>query len=109
MVDGVGEHSPQPGAGAVFDACPAPGRRHVLAGEPAAQDVDGRDFGPVDRGDVAEVGHAGPAVRQHLRCGFVDLAMPDGGAAEHLLDGHVQAARPGEQGSDSHSPYPVNP
>jgi hypothetical protein len=73
-----------------------PSGAYVLARESETEDVDSRHVSPVDLGDVPKVGYVGVSVGQNFGCGFVDLAVPHHRAAEHMLDGHVEAAGPGE-------------
>ena len=88
---------PQPGAGAGREAGALADRGDVLAGEPAADHVDGLDLPPVDLGDVAEVGDAGPVMREDAGRGGVELGEPGRASAEDALDGEVEAAVPREQ------------
>jgi hypothetical protein len=74
-----------------------------LAGEPAGDHVDAAERRPVCGGDVAEVGHARAAVRQHAGGGGVDLGVRDHLGAEQAGDGHVQSAVPAEQGQQAGS------
>ena len=74
--------------------------RDVLAGEAAAQHLDGFDIAPADRGDVAEVRGLGPVVGEDAGDGLVELGKPDRAAAGVVFDGEVQAAVAAEQRSD---------
>lgn len=91
---------PQAGAGAGFQAGHLPDRGDVLAGEPAAEHVDGLHLAPVDGRDVAEVGGAGPVVGEDAGDGLVDFGELDGAGVEDFLDGEVEAAVAGEQRPD---------
>ena len=51
--------------------------RHVLAGEPAREDIHGCHVRPVNLRDVAKVGDVRPVVREDARCGWVYLTVPD--------------------------------
>lgn len=83
-----------------MEAGHAPHGGHVLAGEPAADHIDGLNLAPVDRGDVTQVRHARPVVREYARRGRVELGEPHRFAVEHFLDGEVEAAVAGEQRPD---------
>jgi hypothetical protein len=82
------------------------GHAHVLAREPATQDVDRLDLVPVDLGDVAVIRDGRPVVGEDLRRGVVDLAEPGRLGAEHFGYRHVQAAIACEQSAALH---PVSP
>src|SRR5690606_14918910 len=71
--------------------------RHVLTGESAGDNVYGLDLGPVGGSNVSEVGDLGPVVGEDLRRCGVELAVPGDGAADGLLDAHVEAAIVTEQ------------
>ena len=92
---------PEATAGPFGDAAAEAGGADVLAGKPAGEDVDRLDVGPVDGGDVAEVGDAGPVLLEHLGGVGVELGVPDGVSAVDLLDGEVEPAVAGEQRADS--------
>lgn len=64
-----------------------------LAWIPATQHLNRFDGRPINFGDVPEVGHIGEPVRQHLRRCRVYLGMPSDLAAEHALNGTVEARR----------------
>jgi len=70
----------------------AAGVGDVLAGEPAGEDVDLFHLREVDGGDVAVVGDVGPVVVEDLGRVGVELDMPRDGAADSLLDAHVESA-----------------
>jgi hypothetical protein len=97
VVDGVGHPGPQSGAGAGAEALAGASVGHVLAGEPAGEDVHGFDLGPVDGGDVAEVGDVGVAVGEDPARPGVDLGHPCGAAAEDGLGAELKASVPGEE------------
>jgi hypothetical protein len=78
-----------------------PASEIILAGEPGGEDVDRRDRGPVDGADVAEVGDAAEAVGQDGAGVPVDLGVPGELSTENGLDGDVEAAVAGAQGSDA--------
>jgi hypothetical protein len=101
LVDGVGELGPQPAAGVGPDAAALAGSGHVLTRETAGQHVHGLDGGPVDGGDVAEVGHVGVAVGEDLAGAGVDLGVPGDGATEDGLDALLEAAVAGEETADA--------
>ncbi|ORL77813.1 hypothetical protein A5N75_08255 [Prescottella equi] len=58
-----------------------------LAGVAASEDVDGRDGGPVDLGDIVEVRHAGPVVLEDRGRGRLVLAVPGDDTVERLERG----------------------
>lgn len=106
-------------ANSVSDACPQvavdtgdagtfAGVGDVLAGEACGEDVDGWHVGPVDGADVPEVGHVGPVVGADGGGMPVGFGVPGELAAEHQLDGHVEAAVSGAQGSDARCGSVVN-
>jgi hypothetical protein len=97
VVDGVGHPGPQPGAGAGAEALAGAGVGHVLAGKPSRKDVHGLDLGPVDGGDVAEVGDVGVAVSEDPARPRVDFGHPCGRAAEDGLRADLKPAVPGEE------------
>jgi hypothetical protein len=84
----------------IFGSFPEAGVGEGLAGVAAAEDVDGFDGGPVDGGDVAEVGDLRPVVGEDLVGAGVDVGDPCGGAAEHGLYGGVESAVAGADGAD---------
>jgi hypothetical protein len=111
VLDGGGHVRPEAGAVAVGHAAAHAGEADVLAWEAAGEDVDRAVLieggGPVDGGDVAKVGYAGPVVGEDpggvLGVGLAGLAgrlvlgVPGHGAAEDFEDGQVQAAHSGEK------------
>lgn len=107
--DGVGEVGPQARPRSLPEACPASGRRHVLAGKASAQNVDRLDLGPIHLGDVAEVGRTWALVFEDLNGGRIDLGVPRDLGVEHHGDGNIEHAHATEQGADLHQlvPYPV--
>jgi hypothetical protein len=88
------------------EAEPLAGEAHVLAREPRGQDHPGpvgadevTELGvladervPVNRGDVAEVGHRRPVMREHLRRCRLPLDMRDDLAADDGLHALVKTA-----------------
>ena len=74
----------------------AAGHAERLARVPAGDDVDAGHGGPVDGGDVAQVGGVGESVREHLAGAGVDLGHPRGAGAESFLDGHIERAETGK-------------
>ena len=92
---------PQVGAGAFGHSGASAGRRDVLAWRPSVDDVDGLHLRPVHGRDVAQVGDAGEAVSEDegrvadqraLLVALLDVGHPRGAAAEHFLNGAVEAA-----------------
>ncbi|GAA5056324.1 hypothetical protein GCM10023336_28960 [Streptomyces similanensis] len=77
------------------------GEAERLARVAADQDIDGLHGGPVDGGQVAEVGGVGVVVGEDARRAGVGVGHPREGPAEHLLYGHVQPAVSGAQGPDA--------
>jgi hypothetical protein len=75
-VDCFGELGPQAGAGAVLHARAEAGEGHVLAREPAREDVDRLDGRPVDGGDVAVVRGRRVVVGEDLGRRGVELDVP---------------------------------
>jgi hypothetical protein len=80
---------------------PLAGGGERLAGVAAAHDVDGLDVLPPGGGEVTDVRCGRPAVGENLVRAGVDVGHPRGGAAEDLLDGHVEAAVAGAEGTDA--------
>lgn len=101
-VDGFDVLGPQAGAGAVLHAAACAREGHVLAGEPAGEDVDVGRGAPVDLGDVAVVRHVGEMVREHPGRGGVELAEPRGVRPEDVIDGHPETTDTGEQLTGPH-------
>jgi hypothetical protein len=99
--DGFAHGDPEVGAGAFGHAGAASGVGEVLAGGAAGEDVDGLDLGPVDGGDVADVGDAGETVLEDLEGALVDLAVPGEVGVDDLLDAHAEAAVAGEELADA--------
>jgi len=93
-------HSPERVPGAGCQAGAFADRRDVLTGEPSAQHVDRRGAAPVDGGDVAQVGDAGPVVGEDAGHGRVELGEPHGAGVEDLLHREVEPAVAGEQRPD---------
>jgi hypothetical protein len=79
---------------------PQAGDAERLAWVAAAQDIHGRDGGPVGDGDVAEVGHVGVVVGEDRGGARVGVGDPCEVSAEYLLYGHVEAAVSGAQAAD---------
>jgi hypothetical protein len=102
----VGDVGPQmPFVGGAF-AVPCEGER--LTGPAAAEDVDGFDRGPVDGGDVAEVGDSGEPGGEHFRRGRVGFDVPDDFGVEDGSDGQIQTADPGEKRPDPDGHVPTS-
>jgi len=99
VANGVGDRSPEAGAGA-GDAFAFAGIGDVLAGEAGGDDVDRRDRGPVDGADVAEVVHAGEAVGEDGSGVPVGFGVPGEVSAEDGVHGEVEAAVSGAQRPD---------
>jgi hypothetical protein len=72
-----------------------------LAWKPPGDDVDRLDDGPVDGGDVAEVGDAGMMGGEDLARRRVDLRVPRQLATQDRLHREVQPAVTGEQRPDA--------
>lgn len=98
-------HSPE----RVAELSPArrPATETSLTGEARRQDAHPGDAGPVDEGDVAEVGHPRPVAGQDARGARIDFRVPGQGAAQGGLDPEVQAAVARAEGADQWSPYGV--
>jgi hypothetical protein len=106
----AGDVGPQARPRALGDARAQTGEAHVLARETGRQHVDGavqgEDRDPLNERDVAEVGHVGPVLREDARgvlvlvVGVV-LGVPRHRSAEHVHDGHVEAAVTRAQGTDA--------
>jgi hypothetical protein len=118
-LDGLGDVEPQ--AASVSFAHPGTlaGKAEVLARKSGREDVDGLHGGPVDGGEVAEVGDAGPVpledaggVLVPVGCaalaGLV-LAEPSRSGVEHVLDGQIQTADAGAEGADRVLSHPRPP
>ncbi|GGY28118.1 hypothetical protein GCM10010326_22130 [Streptomyces xanthochromogenes] len=97
---GAGDVQPQAGPGAGCDTGHEAGEREIGAREPGDSDIDGLSRGEVDGGQVAEVGHLGPVMREDRRGARVDLGVPCDRPAEHLGHGHVEAAVPRAHAAD---------
>ena len=69
-----------------------------LAGVTTGENIHGLNLGPVDGGDVPEVGYAWVVGRHNCAGGWLNLGVPGQVAA----DGHVEAAVAAEQAADSH-------
>jgi hypothetical protein len=88
---------PHAGLGALTDAGAPAGATHIRAREPGGEDRDPLDLGPVNGGDVAEVGHARVAVGEHLGRGRVVVGDPrevevPAGEAEGVFEAAVPGA-----------------
>jgi hypothetical protein len=70
-----------------------------LARESTANKVGAFNGAPVDGGDVAQVGHAGPVFRQHPAGVGVGLGLPDG-AHPGSLEAQLEAADAGAEATD---------
>jgi len=90
-VDGEGHVSPYTGPVALTQPSPAAGTGHVLARKAGRQDVHGPGGGPVGRGDVTVVGYVGVVVGEDLRRARVIVSDKGELAAEHRLDGAIEA------------------
>src|SRR5690625_1481272 len=99
-----GHVRPQAGPGAGREACLLANCRHVLTGEPAAEDVHWWHSAPVDGGDVAEVRGVWPVAGEDAGDGSVYLGEPGGLGVEDVLDGEVESAVPGEQRPNPKAP-----
>jgi hypothetical protein len=84
-----------------LDANTAAGVGYVLAGEPAADDVNGNSIGSktlCGKGsDVIVTGHLGPMLRQHAAAKGFDLAKGDGLKTARPLQAEGKSANPGKQ------------
>ncbi len=80
----------------VWSLSPArrPATETSLTGEAGRQDTHPRDGEPVDGGDVAQVGDAGPVAGQDARGVRIDLGVPGRRATEGGLHAQVEAAVP---------------
>lgn len=76
----------------------AAGEAERLTRVARGDDVHRADGGPVDGGDVPQVGHVRPAVGEDAGGCGVDLDVRGHVGVEHLADGHVQAPGAAEQG-----------
>lgn len=76
---------------------PRPGVAEWLTGVAGADQFDRLERRPVDDGQIAQVGHAGPVPLMDAgRFGGV-FGVPRQPAAEYLFDGEVEAADPTAQ------------
>jgi hypothetical protein len=83
----------------IVRSLPLAGVGEGLARVPSGQHVDRLHLGPVDDGQVAEVGDAGEPDLADLGGVLVDLGQPDGLGAEECVDGQVEAAVTGAEGA----------
>lgn len=95
LANDAGEFGPQPGALAREPRFCA-GERDVLAGEPAANDVDPRRRGG-DFFDIAEPVGVGPVLREHPPTVGVYLRLPQDGPVPGALKPEFQPAYSAEQ------------
>jgi hypothetical protein len=63
-----------------------------LAGPAARDDIDGLNSGPIDRGDVTEVGLPWPVVLVDLYRAQIDVRPPDRLRAKEGFGSYIQAA-----------------
>jgi len=87
----AGDEMPHTAPVALPEARPAPRTRDIGAGEPGGQHVHGLNRRPVRLADVSEVGHAGEVMGEDGGLVRVVVGHPCELAAEHLMDGQVQA------------------
>ncbi len=99
-VDGGGHVCPEPRACAGREASALADRGHVLAREPADEDVHGLDPTPADGRDVTEVRCIWPVAGEDAGDGLVEFGEPPGRGVEDVLDGEVEAAVAAEERSD---------
>jgi hypothetical protein len=92
---------PQATAGSLLDSGAPAGSADVLAGKPGSHQVHRGHGGPVDPGQVSQVGDAGEPRRQDSAGMPVGLGAPGQGRSQHRCDGQVQAAETG-----AHAPGP---
>jgi hypothetical protein len=75
------------------------GLADVLAGEPAAEDVDGGDGGRGNSPDIPHAKHVRPVLLKNSLAERVDLALPHA-AHTCALEAEVEPADPGEEASE---------
>jgi hypothetical protein len=79
---------------------PLAGTAHGRAGEPRAHNVHGVNVGPVDRGDVAQVGDVRVVVGEHFGRPLVVLGVPGDVGPEDVGDAHLEAPVAGAERTD---------
>src|SRR6266540_471170 len=98
LANGTGELRPEPPL--IVLRMPKPGRTDGLARESSGHNVNGLDSAPVDGGDIAIDGEAGPVAGKDVAAVGVDLAEP---ASDHAgtLQTEVDAANAREEAADA--------
>ena len=73
----------------------------VLAGEPAAEEIDGLEIVGTNGSDILVTPHIGPVLRQHRTTEWVDFYLP---LARHpgTLEPEIESADAGEQAPKRH-------
>jgi len=77
-------------------AAPHAGETERLAGVSAADDVNGFNAAPIDRGDVAQVRDVRPMLGEHTAAVRVDLRLPHDGPTGPL-EAEIQTSYSAEQ------------
>jgi hypothetical protein len=83
------------------EPCSFAGGADVLAGEASAEDVDTREIRS-NCSDIGEPRDGGPVLRQHAETELVLLDLEEHGSEAGALEPELQAADPGEEGTDGH-------
>lgn len=102
MAKATGELRPEPPFVGLGEAVPVVG--DGLAGKSSTDEVRSFDVGPVDGGDVSEVGHAGPVSGEDAPGVGVGFGLPDDAHAGPLKP-KVEAADAGKEGTDIQKPF----
>lgn len=92
---------PKTRAGTV-DPGSAAGEGEVLAGEPAAEDVDRGDICASEFGDVGVARHVGPVTGKDSAAELLGLALPHN-SHTGPFEAEIKAAHPTEEGADIHT------
>jgi hypothetical protein len=87
---------PEPTRIASASALPSGRPREGLAGEPAAEDVDGLEVVGACGADVVMSVYVRPVLREHRPCPWVNLDLPADGVAG-ALEAQIEAADAGEE------------
>lgn len=91
---------PEAGAG-TMEPCSLPGVGQILAGEAAAQDVDGLEDGGVDGSDIVVPPGLGPVPLEHREGERIDLDLPGHMTHAGELESGLEPPDPAEQGTDA--------
>jgi hypothetical protein len=92
----------EPEAGArTVESGSLPGVGQILAGEAAAQDVDGLEDGGINGSDIGVPPGLGPMPLEHRKGERVDLDLPDHVTHAGELEAGLETPDPAEQGSDA--------